>query len=396
MVINNNMNKDAFNDVIKNKLENYSCPPDDDSWNEIEKRLKAKPRKKILWPWISGMAVAASIALMWLIFSFNEQKQIEYYETAAELPDYEKTTPKNVLEGENVLSDKSPSVQAKQVPQRQEPGTENAGIPVLPEPDVIEVEKEELTIADFSFLDTVLQGDLKCPALLSKKKTKSFGIHVGSGGTLLAMNNNLETFNNNSPSDYLMVSSKSRALFLENTTDEEFSPDYFSEITHHLPLSLGVSFRKELNDYFSVESGLIYTYLYSTFENKLPKRNASIGLHYLGVPVNFVANLYHNNYSNWNIYLSAGGRVEKGLVSHRVQNIYDENNRKSSIYSNEKIAGLQWSVNAAIGIDYKIIKNYSIYFEPQLNYYLDNNQPLNARTEHPLVVGLNAGLRYSF
>ncbi|MDR0865993.1 MAG: PorT family protein [Candidatus Symbiothrix sp.] len=400
------MNKDAFNDVIKNKLKDYSRPVAEDSWDEIEKRLNAKSGKKVrLWPWISGMAVAASIALMWIIFSFNEQKQIECYETATELPNHEKTTPTDVFEGKSVLSDESSSVQIKPVSVRQKPGAGNAGVPVLPELDVREVETD-LAVAEppepkekkretFSFPDNVLQGKLVCIASPNKKKTKSFGLHVGSGGNLLAMNNYPETFSDYSKPD-LMASSKSRDLFQENTTDEEFSPDNFAEITHHLPLSFGLSFRKELNDYFSVESGLIYTYLYSTFENKLPKRDATVGLHYLGIPVNLVANLYHNNHSNWNIYISAGGIVEKGLVSHRVQNSYDENNRKFSIQSNEKIDGLQWSVNAAIGIDYKIIKNYSIYFEPQVNYYLDNNQPYTIRAEHPLVFGLNAGLRYSW
>ncbi|MDR2691614.1 MAG: porin family protein, partial [Dysgonamonadaceae bacterium] len=62
------------------------------------------------------------------------------------------------------------------------------------------------------------------------------------------------------------------------------------------------------------------------------------------------------------------------------------------VYS-EKISGLQYSISFAPGIDYRIYRNYSVYFEPAISYYFDNKQPVSARTERPVVIGLNVGLR---
>jgi predicted porin len=87
--------------------------------------------------------------------------------------------------------------------------------------------------------------------------------------------------------------------------------------------------------------------------------------------------------------------LEKGLLSHYSQNRYEGNVRINTV-SDEKIDGLQWSLNTSFGVDYKLIKNYSIYLEPKVSYYLKNNQPMSARTENPLIIGFNAGIRYSW
>jgi hypothetical protein len=60
------------------------------------------------------------------------------------------------------------------------------------------------------------------------------------------------------------------------------------------------------------------------------------------------------------------------------------------------IDGLQWSLDGAMGIDYKIQRNISLFVEPKITYYLQNNQPMSSRTEMPLNVGLNGGLRIGF
>ncbi|MBP1664644.1 MAG: outer membrane protein beta-barrel domain, partial [Bacteroidetes bacterium] len=64
---------------------------------------------------------------------------------------------------------------------------------------------------------------------------------------------------------------------------------------------------------------------------------------------------------------------------------------QTKVYS--RIEGLQWSLNTGLGVNYKIQKDLSLFFEPKMTFYLDNNQPMSARTENPLVIGLNGGLR---
>lgn len=400
---NRDRDNDNFNEIIKNKLQNYSLPIEDSSWKEIEKRLEnAKPEKKIaLWPWIAGISVAASIAIICLI-PFNKKRI--YHDTTTQLPHHEETITESVSTEEIVSLSHLPSVQNQPVPVRE---NSQAGTPeqlTLPEPDVIaqEPEKDLPIIAENSKPEKKNPEKLKELAdywqeeeksvNLRKKKTKSLGLHIGSGGGFYA-SNDLQSIPNNFNTGF-----KGSRMALNAPAplrSEILNPDDFTQIIHRPPVSFGLSIRKELTDYLFVESGLNYTYLYSEFENKMPRQDAKLELHYMGIPVNVVAYLYPNKYGKWNIYASAGGMVEKGLLSHYVQNTY-ENNVAVKTKSDERINGWQWSLQAAVGVDYKLSKDYSIYLEPKVNYYLDNNQPFNARTEHPLVLGINAGLRFTW
>jgi hypothetical protein len=392
MSINRDINKHKFDDVVKSKLANYTLPADSDSWSEIEKRLKAKTEKRTLWISISGIAVAASIAAVWLIIPFN--KQIIYYDTAEkqqEIPDHEKGIAENVLERKNDFLSESPVNRVKSFFDRQEKNDELTAISFLSDNDVIVQTKEtqshtvdslekERTFISFPRED---ENEIFTASIIrNKNRSKSMGFQVGSG-SFLAMNN--------SPAPTPGLRSDNISYLRKDVSRNDFE-----EVTHFLPLTFGLSFRKELNRYLSIESGLSYTYLYSKLKNKLPKRDAKLELHYLGIPVNLVVSIYKNEHSKWNIYASAGGMIEKGLWSYVKKNGEIDKDNVSSTTSHEKIDGFQWSAHALVGIDYKIIKNYSMYIEQNVNYYLDNNQPVNARTEHPLVFGINAGFRYTW
>jgi hypothetical protein len=180
----------------------------------------------------------------------------------------------------------------------------------------------------------------------------------------------------------------------------------FSEVIHLPPLSFGLTVRKNFNQYLAIETGLTYTFLQSKFRenSEWRSRDATLRLHYLGIPLNAVA--YLINKPQWNIYFSLGGMVEKGLMQDYDQHTsykYPENYHylyndqpAYDISLQDDIPGLQWSLNTSFGIGYKLYRDFSIYFEPRIIYYFKNNQPVSVRTETPLQVGLNAGLRFEF
>jgi predicted porin len=58
--------------------------------------------------------------------------------------------------------------------------------------------------------------------------------------------------------------------------------------------------------------------------------------------------------------------------------------------------GLQWSVNGAIGATYKLHKGVGLFFEPQIGYFFDNDQPESIRTTGSASFGLGVGLRFNF
>jgi len=164
----------------------------------------------------------------------------------------------------------------------------------------------------------------------------------------------------------------------------------FTNITYNTPLSFGFSLRKPLNNTFSAETGLVYTYLVTNYNNPTIS-DARKELHYLGIPVNLIVNLL--NLPKWEIYVSGGGMIEKGIRSYYTQHLYYISQTNTTT-TQEGIDGIQLSLNTGAGVSYKIYQNLGIYFEPKLSYFFDNNQPISIRTNQPVILGLNVGLRY--
>jgi len=172
------------------------------------------------------------------------------------------------------------------------------------------------------------------------------------------------------------------------------APNDFQDITYTPPVSFGLVVRKNITKTLSLESGLVYTYLLTTFKNSGTQQNeARLHLHYIGVPLNVIVTLWNN--PKWEIYLSGGGMVEKGIRSVYVQNLYVSNQTITTTAATS-IEGVQWSVNGAVGTTYKIKRYLGIFFEPKISYFFDNNQPISARTDQPVVIGLSAGIRFQF
>lgn len=168
----------------------------------------------------------------------------------------------------------------------------------------------------------------------------------------------------------------------------------YSNIEHSIPLSFGVTFRKSITPVWAVESGLIYSYLSTRLSGgSLRYQTGKLELHYLGIPVNLVANLWGD--SRWNVYLSGGVLLEKGLQSVFTAKVYSGQD-VSSTKEKDSVNGIQVSLNGALGIGYRFYDNWSLYAEPKIYYYFDTDQPISIRTEHPFGVGLSAGFRYQF
>jgi hypothetical protein len=120
---------------------------------------------------------------------------------------------------------------------------------------------------------------------------------------------------------------------------------------------------------------------------------ATLGLHYLGIPVNLVINLWDN--PDWNVYVSGGGMIEKGVRSIYHVEAYGLDEHKSATYRSG-IDGLQWSLNLSVGVSYRFYRDWSLYLEPRYSYYFNNNQPVSYRTENMTLIGVGAGVRFEF
>jgi hypothetical protein len=169
------------------------------------------------------------------------------------------------------------------------------------------------------------------------------------------------------------------------------APEDFRDRNFLPPVSLGVKCSYPISEKLFIESGLTYSLLITNLSNSYwGGYEAELSLHYLGIPVNLVANLIRTG--KWTIYANTGFMVEKGLWSYYRQ-YQNWGNAEYNATASQKIDGLQWSAQAAFGVSYRFQKEFSWYLEPGLTYYFDSAQPFSIRTEMPLLLGLNAGVR---
>lgn len=164
---------------------------------------------------------------------------------------------------------------------------------------------------------------------------------------------------------------------------------------HDSPVTVGLSFSKKLNDRWSLETGLQYTYLRSAFttgeEYKIQETQK---LHYLGIPLRFSYRLW--NYKRFSVYSAAGIQLDiplKGMLysAHTTDSI------PMSLGHKSLDAPLQWSINAGAGVQYHITPRISFYLEPTINYYIPDGSGLRTvRKEHPVTFTVPFGVRFSY
>lgn len=413
----NNNTTDVFSEMIKQKLENHQLPVDLNDWSAIEKRLKPKRKIILWWMWLPIGSVAM-LAMLFTIRTFNEPANSNYaLKTTIIQSEKELIAPKEFvykIDSGNITKSKSSFYKSTSQHKNALKSTNNNTKSVLQQVNsgffdtiatkrniadktsLIAVNKESKTLVLAQQNDTTKSKPEKKKTVLDpnpndlfasveKKKTGSnwmLAASYGSQGNVDFAGNGLVSAGNLGDMD------------LSDPNDiytSTMAPNDFSSQTYHDPLSFGLNVRKRLNKNLSIESGLVYTYLLSSFENTgVQRSDAKLHLHYIGIPLNLITDIWKK--SRWEIYLSTGCMAEKGIQSVYVQNQYlGAQTSTTTVKSN--INGIQWSVNGGVGVSYKIQRQLGIYFEPKFSRYFDNNQPVSARTEHPVVLGLSAGLR---
>lgn len=152
---------------------------------------------------------------------------------------------------------------------------------------------------------------------------------------------------------------------------------------HNQPIKVGVNAGYRLNGNWSVRAGVTYSYLSSDFTSEgMPARTQK--LHYVGVPVSASYSVLRSRKAE--VYVTAGGEVEK-LVKG---NIGSDDGESRKV----KESRPQLSVKAAVGGAYNITSYVSVYAEPGVAYYFDNNSSvINVYKDCPTSFSLNLGLR---
>jgi len=412
------------NNILQDKLQRHQMPIDDSFWAEMQARLQKEKRRKIipLW-WASGIAAAVAVFLLLAIpkseqnveiadsqeFSINNQNK----QNSSSIPQFpEKQEIKNQIQKENNVFNISKKIEknnfnkniTENIADSQQVNKSISDIPKLinEKDEIAEQVRNDKTENNNNFSELRPKKTL---ADYEKTDTKNFEKHKSDKRNFaLALNmaygSSTSDFTDGKTSTPARGPAKkgtSSGLdnYLASKSLEELLAEY-PQTTYLPPLSVGLTVRKHLTDNFSLETGLIYTYLKTKFNNENPwtKQTATLQLHYLGVPLNAVYTLIDNR--KWTLYASAGGTVEKGLwLDYEKITTYEymQDGDFERQHLQDKVGRVQLSANTAIGAAVYLARNFSVYLEPRIGYYFKNQQPVSIRTDSPLHLELSAGMR---
>lgn len=164
---------------------------------------------------------------------------------------------------------------------------------------------------------------------------------------------------------------------------------------HDMPVKLGVSLRYDIDNRWSVMTGVNYSYLSSAITVKgLPKESFSKQkLHYVSLPIMVSYSVWRTK--NFNVYMAAGGEAAK-LVKGKAAVEEVSYSSTTPTKRNESITEhrLQYSLSGLAGVEYNATDRMSIFAEPGFSYFFDNHSPVvNIYKDKPAQFTINLGLR---
>lgn len=177
-------------------------------------------------------------------------------------------------------------------------------------------------------------------------------------------------------------------------------PEVQEEYLHKIPVKVGLTARYNITGRLGVETGLTYSILSSSVKigNSETGKNWSTGsqtLHYFGIPLNISFNILNSRYVN--IYVTGGGMMEKSISGSIKTDEYVDGKFDRTLTTNISPKGLQWSVNAAAGIQANILPQLGFFVEPGVSHHFKNSSRVRSiYTDKPTDFSLGFGLRYSF
>lgn len=431
--------KDKWINDIRSRMDNYSEPLPVGLWEKIESEIST-PAPKVIPMWRKWTSVAAAAALVLAISSVS----VWYWSTDSELKEVNSALTDNneirqEYKSDNVIQEVQTVESSDKQLQAEAVNYSSKTIVNLVSgnnADSLNVARialsENIQTVDTESTDSELKKEVDAEdeasikenrmkrmredretvrrnasylAMSDSKRSKGSGVQLG------VMTGNIPYSSSNSFSGMsrLAIPTKSVSQVNDVVVGEvsgatasysqmlfnNMGRQTYTDIKHHMPVTVGASVKWNLNEHWALESGLNYTYLYSELRSGAKSYiEDKQKLHYVGIPLKVQRSVWSN--SIFSFYASAGGMMEK-CVSGSVETVcVDDNNRKS--FGNEKldVKPLQFSVLASVGLQANFNKLLSLYLEPGMIYYFDDNTDIiTIRKDKPFNFNLQLGLRFN-
>ena len=408
--------KEQTKKEIQQKLADYRQPAPEVSWAELEKALAANRKAKAVVMWPKRLAAAAVVLLMvgfgWHLFkteSTRELSQTAKVETTIPMiqksvqnPTDQQTSDKTVVE--KLITSVKTRMAAVAVESQTDGNMPITAQETYGEPAT--VEKQE-PVADETSAHNGEPTKVEKPKLEPQRSifSKDFRQPNRSYEHRLTA----QVYMSNSMSGSISanaITPQMRAANTYGTNEKEFEEvngvlleqqtAIDEHIDHHQPVRFGVSVRYQLSNRWSVESGLMYSYLSSDITRKTNGYSYDINqkLSDVGVPVGVNYQLLSS--TRLGVYASAGGIVEKMVKGSQTSQTVVNGQKEPEHTEDVSIRPLQVSLTCGVGVEYKADRILSIYAEPGLTYHFDNHSVVPTfYQDKPLGFNLNVGLRFN-
>lgn len=167
-----------------------------------------------------------------------------------------------------------------------------------------------------------------------------------------------------------------------------------ARIRHKVPVTFGLSVYYNLGKRWGIGTGLNYTKLsselHSGSDNNYIKGDQTV--HYLGIPVQVNYNVIQKG--RFTGYVTGGTLVEKPIAGNITTTYVVNDEIKESSKERLEPKPFQFSVNAAAGLQVKLIDKVGIYAEPGIGYHFkEENAPNTIYKEKPLHFNMKFGIR---
>ena len=178
------------------------------------------------------------------------------------------------------------------------------------------------------------------------------------------------------------------------------SPEVKTKYSHKVPVKIGVSARYDFGNGLGVESGVVYSLLSSDITVGETGSDAGWSkgeqtLHYIGIPLDLTYSFVGSRFLD--VYVSCGGMLEKSVKGYLETDEFLGGRKVSSHRSPMTPKELQWSVNAAAGLQVNILEDFGLFVEPGVAYRFRSGSDIrSAYTDKPCAFSLGFGLRVTF
>lgn len=386
------MMQDNYNDFdrqIRAALENAELKPSRRNWKKISARLGSDSRESasayrqpIGWAF-AGIAFAALAA--GVFFSTNSEREIYVTRGALTAETTQVVTP---LPGSPAALSSLPlhRVSAEQ-------SLETVSV-------VIE---EDQTVGNTGEEAKAETGSAKTSTGPSKG-TYTYG--GGSYDIFVTLDDTKERYRPSISSVYAKgILSGNDPSSMNNTQTATMAPGVSTGISelstssYGIPLTLGVGVRVYFLPRLSMGVGVDYSLLTRTFTGTYTALNESgtleesdagnvkHTLQYVGIPVNLYFDIIGSDKIKFYIY--AGGTAE--LCVGNKYTLYTN----PRISHHEPVERLAYSVGGGLGVEFTLTNFLSLYLDPGVRYYFNTDQPKSVRTDKPLMLNFDAGLRFN-